>query len=290
MVIGIVGRARWGRILEETVKKDPRVERVVVRGRSWEDLLDSRLSGVMVACPPAYHVDVARPFLEAGIPLFIEKPLALTRADAESLAEMAALRPRVPILVDHLLLFSELYAPIRERVHRGRAEGATVDRMWITWTGAKKREDTPALWDYASHVIALALDLFGPEITFIWDSGHEEYTSIVSIEGGPFAGRGRMESGFVDPDGEFPREPYRHLTLDMRERSGVISITWDENRKVAYSDAGFSVSEKTPPLDLAVRVFLDSIEGKPDPRLGLGLGVKVVSKLAGLERAAKLRR
>lgn len=282
MVIGIVGRGRWGKILEGLFRADPRVERVVVRGRSWEDLLDSRLSGVVVACAAAHHAEVARPFLEKGIPLFIEKPLALSREEAETLAEMAALRPRTPVLVDHLLLFSELYAPIRERVQRALTEGGSIDAVWITWTGDKRREDVSPLWDYGSHIVALGLDLFGPEISFVWVSGSGgDNVSGFSMEGGPLLRPARILTGAVVA----PREPYRNVYVRLTDSAGSQALQWDDIRKTSTAGS-VSISEQTPPLNIAVRTFLDAIEGKPDRRLGMDLGLKVVSRLAGLERAA----
>ena len=285
MVIGIVGRGRWGQTLERVFKEDPRVERVVMRGRSWEDLLDSRLSGVVVACQAAHHVEVARPFLEAGIPLFIEKPLALNRADAESLAEMAALRPRVPILVDHLMLFSELYSRIRDHAHAAVARGVTLERMAIVWSGDKKREDVSPLWDYGSHAVAMALDLLGPSISFAWTGSTSAGGGMSSftIEGAGL--RGEVTTGCVDEG----REPYRGLSILSFESGQRHSAFWNEQNKYCAFDTEPPIREERAPLTYAVRVFLDAIEGKQDRRLGLDLAVRVVSKLAGLERAASLR-
>lgn len=285
MVIGIVGRGRWGQTLERVFKEDPRVERVVVRGRSWEDLLDSRLSGVVVACQAAHHVEVARPFLEAGIPLFIEKPLALNRADAESLAEMAALRPSVPILVDHLMLFSELYARTRERALDSLGRGGTTERLAIVWTGDKKREDVSPLWDYGSHAVALSLDLLGPGISFAWTGSTSSNGDVSSftIEGAGL--RGDVTTGCVEEG----RAPYRAVSLLMLE-SGVRRYSfWNETEKYYSLGQQPPIREERTPLTYAVQTFLGAIEGKPDRRLGLDLAVRVVNKLVGLERAAMLR-
>src|SRR5437016_1256817 len=44
---------------------------------------------VHVLVPPAHHVAVAAEALQAGVHVLVEKPLALTSADAQRLAEMA---------------------------------------------------------------------------------------------------------------------------------------------------------------------------------------------------------
>jgi predicted dehydrogenase len=45
-----------------------------------------RIDAVVVSVPPALHVAVALPWLEAGVPCLVEKPLAPTAAEARALA------------------------------------------------------------------------------------------------------------------------------------------------------------------------------------------------------------
>ncbi|RPJ52920.1 MAG: gfo/Idh/MocA family oxidoreductase, partial [Acidobacteria bacterium] len=52
------------------------------------DLLD-RVDAVSVAVPTESHLAVALPFLERGIPVLVEKPLARSVAEADRLIEAA---------------------------------------------------------------------------------------------------------------------------------------------------------------------------------------------------------
>jgi predicted dehydrogenase len=293
MVIGIVGRGPWGKNVEKTLREDPRVDTVLVRGRRWQDLLDTRLSGVVVACPPEHHVDVALPFVERGTPVFVEKPLALSSAEASPLVEAAALRPSTPVLVDHVLLFSELYAPLRAHVHESLARGGTVLRCSIEWTGVRRREDVSPLWDYGSHVVALVLDLFGSSVSFVWDSSAPLADHLwFSAEGGPLVRPARLHTGIATTMAT--RQVTRTVLVEMSEPGRSQGFVWDDIAKRVWDLPGRTpgtpglepLEERTLPLTRALRVFLDAIEGKPDPRLGFDLGLTVVRRLEGLERAA----
>lgn len=71
-----------------------------------------------VAVPPALHVVVCRDLLEHGIGVFCEKPLALSTADARSLAELAAQRG-LPLAVNHNAAYAPAFRRLLERVRAG---------------------------------------------------------------------------------------------------------------------------------------------------------------------------
>lgn len=55
---------------------------------NYEDLI-GQVDAVSIVVPTAYHRSVATPFLEAGIPVLVEKPLAGNLEDAEFLVDLA---------------------------------------------------------------------------------------------------------------------------------------------------------------------------------------------------------
>src|SRR6516164_9554111 len=52
-------------------------------------LRDANIAGVAIAAPAALHAELARRAIEAGKHVFVEKPLALTLAEAERLCTLA---------------------------------------------------------------------------------------------------------------------------------------------------------------------------------------------------------
>jgi predicted dehydrogenase len=52
--------------------------------------LTGRVDAVTIASPTSTHVDIALPFVEAGVPVLVEKPIASSLDDADRLLEAAA--------------------------------------------------------------------------------------------------------------------------------------------------------------------------------------------------------
>lgn len=75
------------RALSEHVAAASHIEQVADRP---EDLIGAVDAVLLARDDPENHVAMARPFLEAGVPIFIDKPLAFSRADLEYFDEQQA--------------------------------------------------------------------------------------------------------------------------------------------------------------------------------------------------------
>src|SRR5947207_64469 len=78
-------------------------------------LRDNEIAGVAIAAPAALHAELAARALEAGKHVFVEKPLALTIAEAEQLCVMAEREDR-RLMVGHLLQYHPAFIKLRELV------------------------------------------------------------------------------------------------------------------------------------------------------------------------------
>ena len=88
--------------------------------------------GIQVAhltVPPDLHVRLAREVLEAGMGAFVEKPLALSSADAGALSALAA-EKRLPLAVNHNMVFAPAFAKLLEKVRAG--EIGRVEHVRVT--------------------------------------------------------------------------------------------------------------------------------------------------------------
>ena len=74
--------------------------------------LVGRVDGVVVATPTASHAAVARPFLQAGMAVLIEKPLARSMAEADELVQLAHQRNAI-FAVGHTERFNPAVAAAR---------------------------------------------------------------------------------------------------------------------------------------------------------------------------------
>jgi len=121
-----------------------------------EDLL-ARVDAVVIASPAATHARFALACLEAGKPCLVEKPFALSTADAQAVARAAAER-KLPVLAGHLLVFH----PAVERL-RTLVQGGDLGRIYYLYglrvNLGQVRADENALWSFGPHDVSVALYL-----------------------------------------------------------------------------------------------------------------------------------
>ncbi|MGE0005229.1 MAG: Gfo/Idh/MocA family protein [Parvibaculaceae bacterium] len=97
-----------------------------------------RTDGLIIATPGPTHVPLARRALELGIPVLVEKPIAMTAAEAGLLVETEARCPAF-ILPGHVLRFSKPHRMIADIVGSGE-----IGRV-LSLTARRHRDDSHAL-------------------------------------------------------------------------------------------------------------------------------------------------
>ena len=127
-----------------------------------EELLqDDSLDAVVVATPVPTHADLARRVLAAGKHCFVEKPMAQSTEEAESLVEAARRSGRV-LMVGHLLE----YHPGVEKLKALLDEGELGDVRYVyshRLNLGQLRRDENALWSLGAHDVSVLLRLAGEE-------------------------------------------------------------------------------------------------------------------------------
>ncbi len=121
-----------------------------------EDLL-GQVDGVLLESNDgSVHLQRARPFIEAGVPLFIDKPLAWSVADAEAIAELAD-KKNVPIFSTSSMRYDTRILELNaNREEYGAPVAADV-------YGAQIRKDViPGWFFYGIHSIEALFALLGP--------------------------------------------------------------------------------------------------------------------------------
>ncbi|MBI2930748.1 MAG: Gfo/Idh/MocA family oxidoreductase [Planctomycetes bacterium] len=78
-----------------------------------------KVDAVSIAVPTVGHFAVAKEFLERGIPVLVEKPLAKTIEEAEELVRIAR-RHRAPLAVGHVERFNPAVMAARKMIERPR--------------------------------------------------------------------------------------------------------------------------------------------------------------------------
>lgn len=159
---------------------DPHLERAQRLARrhrvphAVERLAELPALGVEVAhvlAPPELHAGLARELLERGIGVFVEKPLALSSAEARELTLLAADRG-LPLGVNHNALFHPAFARLLARVRRG--ELGTVEHVQATLSVPLRQLDAGdyshwmfrrprnIVFEQAAHPFSQLVELVGP--------------------------------------------------------------------------------------------------------------------------------
>jgi virulence factor len=118
------------------------------------------------------HRERAEPFLQVGLPCFVDKPFTCSHADARSLADLAA-KKNVPLFSSSSLRYApELVKFLADGSH-GPVLGA------FTYGPASEHPRNPGLFHYGIHAVELLYALMGPgcrRVTAARESGADVVT------------------------------------------------------------------------------------------------------------------
>ena len=138
-----------------------------------EQLLN-QIDGVLILslCGSA-HLERARPFLEAGIPTYVDKPFACSLDDAQEIIQLTETH-RTTLFNGSALRFSnEVLDAKSMNQSLGLTNGA------ITYGPAKRADGNPGLFHYGIHSVELLFELLGTgceTASTIWSEGAEVVT------------------------------------------------------------------------------------------------------------------
>jgi UDP-2-acetamido-3-amino-2,3-dideoxy-glucuronate N-acetyltransferase len=276
-------------------------ERYHTRVAEFGDVLgDDDIAGVAIAAPAALHAELASRALEAGKHVFVEKPLALTAAEAEQLCALAERRDR-RLMVGHLMQYHPAFIKLREMVGDGalgRLEYISSTRLNL----GKVRREEDILWSFAPHDLSMILSLVGQEPSEVTAQGgyylHKTIadvtTTLLAFPGGeqahvfvswlhPYKEQKLVVIGdrgmAVFDDGQ----PWsRKLLLYPHQ------IEWREAMPVPQKAEADPVAlDEGEPLNLECRHFLDCVATGGKPRTDGREGLRVLRVLARASEALR---
>jgi predicted dehydrogenase len=324
--IGIIGLGYWGPNLARALAATPGCElayacdldegnRARLEGRypgtvltdRFDDLLeDDTLDAIVVATGAPSHHAIGMRVLAAGKHALIEKPLALTVADARELVATAEAGNRV-LMVGHLLRFH----PVFQQLHDITASGE-LGRMLYLYTNrlnfGKVRADENALWSLAPHDISLALAIAGerPEEVsargeaFLREGVEDVVFGYLHFPSGLVA---HLHVSWLDPHKSRKltvvgsegmavfddTEADRKLTVYEKASSPSRFDTWGEFQALRTGDVRIPQVPNAEPLVQETKAFVAAIcEGRATVASGAE-GLAVVEVLTALQTSLEQR-
>jgi predicted dehydrogenase len=199
---GLVGTGYWARIAHApALASTEGIELAGVWGRDrqatadlaaahhatpYEDIaaLLAAVDGVAFAVPPDVQAPIAVTAARAGKHLLLEKPLAISEAEADDLVEAVA-QSQVASVVFFTLRFQ---AAMRTWLADVTARGGWLGGV-ASWFGSSSLESSPfntpwrrdkgALWDLGPHVISLLWAGLGPVTAVTADAGPADVSHLI---------------------------------------------------------------------------------------------------------------
>lgn len=246
------------------------------------DALFSRpdIDAIVMALPPQFHAEMAVRAAEAGKDMLVEKPIALSVADAERAVAAARANDRI-FMVGHVLRYHPAFEQLKGLVDEGELGEVKYIHSHRLGLG-KFHTENDALWDLAPHDLSMILAITGSQPLEVRGEGAAilDHLSDFAHLHLRFSGnvRGHLFTSRLNPYRE------RRLTVVGTRAMAVFDDveSWDRKlaiyRHAVWQDSGqwaFTTNEPSyqpvaegMPLTRELQHFIDCVETREEPRTG----------------------
>ena len=307
--IAVVGCGHWGKNLVRNFAElgalaavcDPNdklaqayAEQYDVSNLSFAAILaNSAIEGVVLAVPAPLHASMAKDVMNAAKHVYVEKPLAMNRIEAEAMIACAK-KNNVQLMTGHLLQYHPVFVAVRRLVESG--ELGSLSYVYSNRLSfGKVRSEEDVIWSFAPHDISMILSLTGrePELVktesaCILQSGIAD-TATIHMEFKPNL-KAHISVSWLHPHKE------QKLVVVGEKAMAVFDDTkpWSQKlsiyRHIVQTSGGPPILEKaeveykevsqSEPLRNECQHFLDVVSGKVSPLTDGREGLRVLKVLS----------
>lgn len=303
--LAVLGCGYWGRTLLACLARNPdvridwccdpdsasldRATRLVPQARSVRSasaIPPGEIDAAFIATPASTHFDVAAELLVSGCDLMVEKPLALSHADARELGRLAV-RGRRVLAVGHQYLFHPAFRTLQSLSGTARLGPSIAYRSIRSHLGMVK-SDVDAIWDMAPHDISMMNVLadgpprevqavgFRPRETSQIDEAH-----IVLRYPGGVAGRLFVSWARAERQRRFSILGETAVaTLDEAKSTSEVAVG---GRGAHRAEGEIVRCSDEPSLDLECKAFVASLHSREEPLASWRHAAGVVRVLEAIE-------
>jgi len=135
-----------------------------------------QIDGVLIeSADGSVHYERAKPFLEAGVPMFIDKPFTCSLEHAKAIAKLAE-KKNVPLFSSSSLRYAVEVQDVQEkRDELGGVFGADV------YSPGPVHPRNPGLFNYGIHGLETLYALMGPGCTSVWAVSTEGVDVVTGV-------------------------------------------------------------------------------------------------------------
>jgi predicted dehydrogenase len=252
--IGLVGVGRWAEKIAKTLSSMQDAKIVAVYQRSpkevpwlpqdcvvYDNLSDmlrkTTLTHIITAIDPRGHYDVVEKATKYGLPVWLEKPIALSYKETEKLFELDG-----NIFVDYIHLYSECFQYIKTNI-----TNPNVIRNTAYTFGINANHNFSILYDICPHDFSILLSLF--------DNLKVENVHLIESKSGDsykIELKSNECSIFIDIGNDGSKDKMMKVEFDINDDTFIYNGI---EQKIYKNDVEV-FSSKELPLKHAIRAFL----------------------------------
>jgi UDP-2-acetamido-3-amino-2,3-dideoxy-glucuronate N-acetyltransferase len=258
-----------------------------------EHALEHDFDGFTIATPVHTHFDVAKAIIESGRHVLVEKPITMKSTEALELKRLAE-QNKVNLMVGHVLLFHPAFRKIKELIDNGilgELQYVYSNRLNL---GTIRTEEN-VFWSFAPHDISLfqyLTDSFPQVIAssgamIIQDGLHDTTITTIKYPGNV--------TGHIYVSWLHPFKEHRFVVIgsngmirfeDSMEGKPLVfydkGVVWQAGKPQARDGEVSHIDyDKTPPLTLELKYFVDHLDGTPVEIANAQNAVEVMQILEG---------
>jgi predicted dehydrogenase len=246
-------------------------------------LLD-KVDAVSIVVPTVYHLDIATPFLNAGIHMLMEKPLAPSYEESLQLVELAE-KSKVVFQVGHLERFNAGVMALANRVKNPRFIEAHRLSPFVA-----RATDVDVVTDLMIHDIDIILSLVNSDIEQINASGTPVITNHIDIANVRLG----FKNGAVANVTASRVSNKRYRRIRIFEQNHYYGLNYDDQQLEIASATPSPDNQGWPeitnetinlepclPLDAELAAFIQCIRDRSQPLVTGRVGLEAV-RVAGI--------
>ncbi len=256
-------------------------------------LSEANLDGVVVCVGPESHEALAIEVMEAGLPVYTEKPPAVTAAGARRVLEASRRTGRLCVTA-----FKKRYAPayVRARAIVNGPDFGAPHLLSIDYASGPYRNDpdNPRSWfllDFCIHIIDLSRFLFGEVAeVFAWERERTVYAvSLRFVNGavGTLAMTSHRDYAVSTEKVELTGAQGRMISM-----ANSIELTYWQDREIrAWHSPSFATAGGDSLVETGFQpelaAFVAACRGGPEPPSTIGSGYRTMLLYEAIKRSAE---
>jgi predicted dehydrogenase len=307
--LGQLAGPRWRYLVDLSAERREKAASLYPQVTVTDDLdamlADEAVSAVIVATPAASHAPLARKALAAGKHVFVEKPLALSAADAVELASTAD-EKGLTLMVGHTFEFNPAVRAMKDYIDSGEI-GEVLYLHSQRLNLGRIQSDINAFWSIGPHDVSIANYLLGASPEWVSARGarylNETVDDVMFVTAGyPGGVLVHMHVSWLDPSktrrttvvGSKKMLVYDDMDADGRLKifdKGADRLDTDSYGAWQYRlrDGAMNVPSlpMVEPLSTELRHFIECVDTGRRPDVDGWNGVRTVAVLEAVDASLR---